>query len=137
VIEQRLAIARAETIRVVLHPIRTGPAQLFVAAASFLIRCADPSARSTNHDSLSSPSRRGDRMEAGPLSASLEKGEGYEETLPSYDSMMEIVRAARRDAQQVFSTADVQQKATAARGILNELSPDYDPDAVPLQPVMR
>jgi hypothetical protein len=80
---------------------------------------------------------RATRMEAGALSASLEKGEGYEETLPSYDSMMELVRAARRDAQQVFSTADVQQKASTVRGILNELSPYYDPDAVPLQPVTR
>jgi hypothetical protein len=77
------------------------------------------------------------RMEAGALSGSLEKGDGYEETVPSYDSLMEIVRAARRDAQQVFSTADVQEKATAVRVILNELSPYYDPDAVPLQPVTR
>ena len=77
------------------------------------------------------------RMEAGALSGSLEKGEGYEETVPSYDSLMELVRAARGDAQQIFSTADVQQKATAVRGVLNEISPYYDPDAVPLQPVMR
>jgi len=77
------------------------------------------------------------RMEAGALSSSLAKGEGYEETLPSYESLMEMVRAARRDAQQVFSTTDVQQKATAARLVLNQLSPYYDPDAVPLAPATR
>jgi len=77
------------------------------------------------------------RMEAGALSASLAKGEGYEETLPSYESLMEMVRAARRDAQQVFSTTDVQQKATAARLVLNQISPYYDPDAVPLAPAVR
>ena len=77
------------------------------------------------------------RMEAGALSSSLAKGEGYEETLPSYESLMEMVRAARRDAQQVFSTVDVQQKATAARLILNQISPYYDPDAVPLAPAAR
>ncbi|MBS1105791.1 MAG: hypothetical protein H6Q91_1293 [Deltaproteobacteria bacterium] len=77
------------------------------------------------------------RMEAGSLSSSLAKGEGYEETLPSYESLMEMVRAARRDAQQVFSTADVQQKATAVRVVLNQLSPYYDPDAVPLAAATR
>lgn len=77
------------------------------------------------------------RMEAGAFSSSLAKGEGYEETLPSYESLMEMVRAARRDAQQVFSTADVQEKATAVRLVLNQISPYYDPDAVPLAPVTR
>jgi hypothetical protein len=62
------------------------------------------------------------RMEAGALSASLAKGEGHEETLPSYESLMQMVRDARRDAQQVFSTVDVQQKATAVRVILNQIS---------------
>ena len=77
------------------------------------------------------------RSEAGALASSLAKGEGLEETQPSYDSLMELVRAARDDARQVFTGYDVQQKATAMRGILNQLSPYYDPDAVPLQPVTR
>ena len=77
------------------------------------------------------------RLEAGALSASLAKGEGHEETLPSYESLMQMVRDARRDAQQVFSTVDVQQKATAVRVILNQISPYYDPDAVPLAPATR
>ena len=77
------------------------------------------------------------RMEAGALSASLAKGEGHEETLPSYESLMQMVRDARRDAQQVFSTVDVQQKATAARLILNQISPYYDADAMPLAPATR
>ena len=77
------------------------------------------------------------KMEAGSLSASLAKGEGYEETLPSYDSLMELVRDARRIAQGLFTTQDVQTKAAATRAILNELSPYYDPDAEPLGPATR
>jgi len=48
-----------------------------------------------------------------------------------------LLRDARRDAQQVFSTVDVQQKATAVRVVLNQISPYYDPDAVPLAPATR
>ena len=77
------------------------------------------------------------RMEAGSLSKSLAKGEGYEETLPSYESLMELVRDARRIVPSVFTTQDVQTKATAIRVVLNELAPYYDPDAVPLEPAMR
>jgi hypothetical protein len=77
------------------------------------------------------------RVEAGSLAGDLAKGEGYEETLPSYDSLMELVRDARRNSQRVFTTTDVQQKATAARLILNQLTPYYDPDAEPLGPAAR
>lgn len=77
------------------------------------------------------------RLEAGSLAGSLGKGEGFEETEPIYESLMEMVRDARQTSQRLFTTADVQQKATAARQILNELTPYYDPDATPLAPTTR
>jgi hypothetical protein len=77
------------------------------------------------------------RMESQSLANALEKGESREETLPIYESLMEMVRAAREDAEGVFTTMDVNEKATRARTILNQLSPYYDPDAVPLAPVAR
>ena len=104
VIEQRLAIARAE-----------------------------PSTRNPNHDSLSSPSRRRDPGAERHLLQAAAAG-------PGLDAVARLPAARAedpRDAHHVFSTTDVQQKATAVRGVLNELSPYYDPDAVPLQPVMR
>jgi hypothetical protein len=77
-------------------------------------------------------------LHLGPTrGAPLAKGYGYEETVPSYDSLMETIRAARRLAQQVFSGTDVQQKASAAREILNQLARYYDPDAVLPGPATR
>ena len=75
------------------------------------------------------------RSEARSLAASLAKGAGQEETLPIYDDLMQVVRRARDDSREVFTTHDVQDKAAAVRALLNQLSPYYDPDAVPLQPV--
>lgn len=77
------------------------------------------------------------RMESGALASSLAKGEGLEETEPTYESLMEAVRTARQDARRLFTTKDVQDKSAAAREILNQLSPYYDPDATPLAPATR
>jgi hypothetical protein len=77
------------------------------------------------------------RSEARELAASLEKGAGHDETLPVYESLMEVVREARETAARVFTVADVQQRATAARQLLNQIAPYYDPDAVELGPVTR
>ncbi|RIL04752.1 MAG: hypothetical protein DCC71_12950 [Proteobacteria bacterium] len=77
------------------------------------------------------------QMEARELAASLERGAGRDETLPIYESLMQLVRSARVTAGHVFTTQDVQQKASAAREALNQLSPYYDPDAAPLAPVAR
>ena len=77
------------------------------------------------------------RTEARALAGSLAKGEGYEETLPSYDDLMQTVRSARDDARQVFATSDVTDKAAAARGVLNQLGPYYDPDFRTLGPATR
>ena len=77
------------------------------------------------------------RNEAKALAGALEKGAGQAETLPIYEDLMQVVRRARQDAQQVFTTSDVQQRASAVRALVNQLSPYYDPDAVPLQPATR
>jgi hypothetical protein len=77
------------------------------------------------------------RQDATSLNSDLEKGEGMEQTLPGYESLMESVRDAREVGGRIFATQDIKDAATKVRATLNELSPYYDPDAVPLQPVTR
>jgi hypothetical protein len=77
------------------------------------------------------------RSEARELAGSLEKGEGHEQTQPIYESLMQLVREARDDARQVFTTRDVEERAAAVRAVLNQLGPYYDPDFQTLQPVTR
>jgi hypothetical protein len=77
------------------------------------------------------------RSEAGELSRALAAGEGRDDTLPVYENLMQKVREARELAGRIFTTKDVQDRASAVRKTLNEISPFYDPDAVPLQPVTR
>jgi hypothetical protein len=74
------------------------------------------------------------RGEARQLAASVEKGEGREQTLPIYDHLMQLVRIARDDAAKTFNTQDVVERAVAVRGVLNQLGPYYDPDFQPLAP---
>jgi hypothetical protein len=77
------------------------------------------------------------QAEAREFDQALAKGEGREDTVDIYENLMQLVRDAREDAQRVFTTKDVQDRATAMRQLLNQVSPYYDPDAQPLQPVMR
>jgi hypothetical protein len=77
------------------------------------------------------------QSEARELADALGKGEGREDTLPIYENLMEVVRSARESARRVFTTEDVQNRASAVRQALNQLSPYYDPDAQPLQPATR
>jgi hypothetical protein len=77
------------------------------------------------------------RSETRQLASALGEGAGREETLNIYEHMMMTVRQARNDATQVFLTHGVQERASAVRGLLNQLSPYYDPDAVPLQAPAR
>jgi hypothetical protein len=77
------------------------------------------------------------KQEVRRLAGALAKGEGREDTLPIYEQLMETVRSARDNARRVFSTQDVQARAGEVRQVLNELSPYYDPDATPLQPLTR
>jgi len=75
--------------------------------------------------------------EADQLHADVAKGDGMEETLPAYDDLMEKVRDAREIWARVFTSKELRDSADAARGILNQISPYYDPGAVPLEAVAR
>jgi hypothetical protein len=77
------------------------------------------------------------KTESRELSEHLAKGAGRDETLPIYESLMEMVRTARELGARIFATEDLKQKATAVRGLLNQLGPYYDPDFQTLQPVTR
>lgn len=77
------------------------------------------------------------RQEATALADDLGEGSGMEATLPSYESLMTSVRDAREIGARIFASQEIKERASAAREILNQLSPYYDPDAVPLQPVQR
>ena len=70
------------------------------------------------------------RSEARHLSSSLGNGEGYDQTLPIYESLMVTVRDARELAQRTFTSAFVLDKATAARDVLQRIAPYYDPTAL-------
>jgi hypothetical protein len=77
------------------------------------------------------------KSEAAELSRAVAKGEGRDDTLPIYDQLMQIVRSARDHSRSVFTTQDVQNRASEARQTLNQLAPYYDPDAAPLTPATR
>ena len=74
------------------------------------------------------------RTESGQLSKALAKGAGRDETLPIWQDLMQDVRSALDHAPSVFRTKDVQQKAEAARAILDQLAPYYGPDAAATEP---
>ena len=77
------------------------------------------------------------QSEARELADALAKGGSREDTLPVYEHLMEIVRSARTSSQRVFTTQDVQSRATDMRQLLNQIAPYYDPDAVPYEPPRR
>lgn len=77
------------------------------------------------------------RSEARSLSRMLQGGAGHDETLPSFQSMMETIRIAQDNARRVFSGAEVREKADAARAVMNQLIPFYDTAAQPLVPTTR
>jgi hypothetical protein len=68
------------------------------------------------------------------FAASLEKGEGRDETRTIYDNLMQLARSARDEAARVFVAQDVSKQAAAVRQVLNRLGPYYDPDFPPLAP---
>jgi gas vesicle protein len=94
------------------------------------------SGQANDYRSLKQTMRR-IQSEARELDAALAKGNGRDDTKDIYESLMELVRDAREDVQRVFTTKDVQDRATAMRQLLNQIAPYYDPDAQPLQPVTR
>jgi hypothetical protein len=77
------------------------------------------------------------RNETKELADALAGGAGQPETLPIYEELMQVVRRARVDASHVFTTQDVEQRASTTRQLLNQLSAYYDPDAAPLQAPAR
>jgi hypothetical protein len=77
------------------------------------------------------------RREAHSMSLALQRGAGQEETLPSYESLMRTVRSATDIARRVLAVAELQTRADAAREILNQLAPFYDPNFQPLTPPAR
>jgi hypothetical protein len=77
------------------------------------------------------------QREAKALNSKLEKQGDRNATLASYQKLMQTVNAARDDARGVFTGNDVAEKAAAARGVLNQLGPYYDPDFKELRPVAR
>jgi hypothetical protein len=68
------------------------------------------------------------KNEARGLAADLERGEGRDQTLAAWKSLTTTVRWAQERARSVFTTQDVQERADAARQILRELAPFYDPE---------
>ena len=77
------------------------------------------------------------KSDSRSLARALEKGAGHDETQPAYDDLMLNVRRAQDNAGKVFTTKDLQDKASAARTVLNQISPYYDADAKALEPVSR
>ena len=77
------------------------------------------------------------RTGAIQLAGDLEKGATQEETLAIYEDLMEDIRRVRDFAPQLFTTRDVMERASAARQVLNQITPYYDPDAAPLRPAGR
>jgi hypothetical protein len=77
------------------------------------------------------------RIEAGQLSDELAKGAGRDETLPIWENLMQDVRRATDHAASVFTTHDVDQKAQAARAILDQLAPYYAGEAATSEPPAR
>jgi len=94
------------------------------------------SGQSTAYRKLKQKMRR-IQMEARELDRELAKGDSREDSQDVYDNLMQLVRDASIDARSVFTTADVQNAASTARQILNQISPYYDPDAQPLQSQQR
>ena len=50
---------------------------------------------------------------------------------------MQTVNVAREEAKGLFTTNDVAEKAGAARAVLDQLGPYYDPDFKQLEKVTR
>lgn len=70
------------------------------------------------------------KNEARHLSSSLERGEGYDQTLPIYESLMEMVRTARDLSRRTFTSNFVLEKASSAGDALRRIAPYYDPRAL-------
>lgn len=77
------------------------------------------------------------RNEARSLARMFDDGAGHDETLPSFESMMQTIRIAEENARRVFTGTAVRERAQAAREVLNQLTPFYQADPTVLEPVQR
>ena len=69
------------------------------------------------------------RNESRHLATALGDGKSREETMPVYKRLMSIVRDVREDARKMFLEEPTLNKIGAARELLLQLSPYYDPNA--------
>jgi hypothetical protein len=74
------------------------------------------------------------KSESRVLTKSLEEGEGREQTIWIYETLMSLTRSAREEAGRLFVTRDVGERAAAVRGVLNQLGPYYDLDFQTIAP---
>jgi hypothetical protein len=74
------------------------------------------------------------RGQVDVFARSLEEGEGRDETVWMYETVMSLARSARLEAARTFVVKDVSERATAVRQVLNRLGPYYDPDFQTLAP---
>lgn len=70
------------------------------------------------------------RTEARHLAAELASGEGYEQTLPIYESLNVMANDAREEARRTFTSNFVLDKASAVGSVLMRIAPYYDPKAL-------
>jgi len=77
------------------------------------------------------------RRDSRSLSRALQRGADRDETLPSYESLMQTVRSATDIARRVFTSTEIQTRADAARDVLNQLAPYFDAGFTPLEPPAR
>jgi hypothetical protein len=77
------------------------------------------------------------RSEARSLSRSLQGGAGHDETVPSFESMMQTIRIVEDNARRVFTGTAVRERAQAVRDVLNQMTPFYQADPTVLEPVQR
>jgi hypothetical protein len=96
--------------------------------------CSPCARRSPEESSRLKQDIRRLRVESAQLSEALAKGAGRDDI---WQDLRWGLRSALDHAPSVFRTQDVQQKAEAARAILDQLAPYYGPDAAPTEPATR
>jgi hypothetical protein len=68
------------------------------------------------------------------LDKALEEGDGRDETVWIYETVMSLARSARLEAARASVAPEVSERVTAVRRALNQLGPYYDPDFQTLAP---
>lgn len=70
------------------------------------------------------------KQEARHLAAELENGKGRDETLPTYEHLIETVDYARLEVRRTFTASELLGKMTAAGDDIRRLAPYYDAKAL-------